>query len=121
MNMSQTYSLSPILIIGIFVAGFGLGWVLASVRFRASGGSNFEKLAGELANRSANLSGVSSRRIYEVRCKCGAALKFRGAHDAGPSELPPFPDGDSYTCPSCGASVDLKKIRGLIQNAKLPQ
>ena len=120
--MSQTYSLSPILIIGIFVAGFGLGWVLSSIRLRGSPTSNFEKLAADLESRSTTLSGgVSSLRIYELRCMCGAVLKFRGAHDAGPSELPPFPDGDSYTCPSCGASVDLKKIRGLIQNAKLPQ
>jgi hypothetical protein len=52
-------------------------------------------------------------RKLELKCQCGAVHKFREGNAPIGSGLEPYPQGDSYTCSSCGRLIDLKPIREL--------
>jgi len=117
--MHSTYTVPAALLFGIFIAGYALGWITALTRLRSS--VNF-KSAVDLANPSQMALGsaaASLTHFYQIKCKCGTTVKFRGANDSGPSDLPPFPDGDTYTCPNCGTAMDLKPVREVLRNRSL--
>lgn len=111
-NMHSTYTVSALALVGIFAAGCALGWIISLIR-----GFNFAgvRLAAKLlssADRSVQLPAVpSTTQLYELNCKCGEVLKFRGPRDTGTSGLPPLPDDDFYSCPMCGAAINLRQIR----------
>ena len=118
--MHSTYTVPVALLFGIFIFGYALGWITALTRLRSS--VNF-KSGSNLADASQMVLDLpkagSSTHFYQIKCKCGATVKFRGTHDTGPSDIPPFPDGDSYTCPNCGTEMDLKPVRDVLRNRGL--
>ena len=118
--MHSTYTVPAALLFGIFIAGCALGWITALARLRSSGSF---RSGGQLADVSQvlldNAKGASAAHFYQIKCKCGTTVKFRGAHDAGPSNLPPFPEGDTYTCPNCGTAMDLKPVKEMLRNRSL--
>jgi hypothetical protein len=118
--MHSTYTVPTALLFGIFIAGYALGWITALTRLRSS--LSF-KSGADLANPPLMemdwAKAASSTHFYQIKCKCGTTVKFRGAHDTGPSDLPVFPEGDTYTCPSCGTAMDLKPIREILRSKSL--
>ena len=74
----------------------------------------FALLAWEtLHQRPANVPGATGAKkavVLEVRCACGATMKFRDPPAPG---FPPLPGGGVATCPSCGRAQDLKEIQRL--------
>ena len=118
--MHSTYTVPVALLFGIFVAGYALGFFTALTRLRGSGSF---RSGGQLADVSQvlldNAKGASAAHFYQIKCKCGTTVKFRGAHDSAPSDLPPFPDGDTYTCPNCGTAMDLRPVREALRNRGL--
>lgn len=103
--MHATFTLSALALLGVFAAGCALGWITSLI------------LPG-LIPAGIGLSSqraVSSRtQVYQVNCRCGEVLKFRGPDDTGMSGLPPLPADDSYSCPKCGTSIDLRRVREAI-------
>jgi len=118
--MHSTYTVPTALLFGIFIAGYALGWITALTRQR---GSVSYRSGADLADASQMLldraKAASSTHFYQIKCKCGTTVKFRGTHDTGPSDLPAFPDGDTYTCPNCGTAMDLKPVREILRSKSL--
>jgi hypothetical protein len=99
--MHSTYTVSALALLGVFAAGYALGWIPLLIRGLNSAGVTLPVKPA-----------VSSRtQLYEVNCKCSEVLNFRGPHDTGTSGLPPLPDDDFYCCPKCGAAINLRQIR----------
>jgi phage terminase large subunit GpA-like protein len=118
--MHSTYTVPAALLFGIFIAGYALGWLSALARLR---GSVIFRSGADLADPSQMLldraKAASATHFYQIKCKCGTTVKFRGAHDTGPSDLLPFPEGDTYTCPNCGTAMDLKPVREILRSKPL--
>jgi hypothetical protein len=107
--MQSTPTVTVGLLAVIFIAGFVLGWI--SSRVRLSGSVSIRPAEGPAQQSGLSTSWTrQTRHLYELKCKCGELIKFRGAHDSGSSDLPPFPESDVYSCPKCGFVFDLKKL-----------
>jgi hypothetical protein len=99
--MRSTYTVSALALLGVFAAGYALGWITSLIRGLNSAGVTLPVKPAV----------SSTTQLYEVNCKCGEVLKFRGPHDTGTIGLPPFPEDDFYSCPKCGAAINLRQIR----------
>jgi hypothetical protein len=118
--MHSTSTVPTALLFGIFIAGFALGWITALTRQRSSLSFKSGADLADISQMQKDLAKTTtSTHFYQIKCKCGTTVKFRGAHDTGPSDLPVFPDGDTYTCPNCGTAMDLKPIREVLRRKSL--
>lgn len=114
--MHSTYTVSALAVLGVFAAGYALGWITSLIRRSNSAGANSADNLLSPVDRSPDRPAVSSKtHLFEIRCKCGEMLKFRGANDTGTSSLPPFPEAESLSCPNCGAAINLRPAREIIQ------
>jgi hypothetical protein len=103
---------SSLLLIAVFVAGLAAGWLLATFRPRA-------RLSLQPTGTGTSSLAAKRARILELKCGCGSVWKFRDSTGALPPGYEPYPKGDSYTCPNCGRSIDLKAIQKLEADRKV--
>ena len=91
-----------------FVAGIAVGWLLATTRAKGKWHISLSPADSGSGPRALRVR----TKIYkmEIKCLCGALLKFRDPVEPG---YQPYPNGDSVTCPSCGRIKDLHQIRAL--------
>jgi hypothetical protein len=117
--MHAIYTVSVVLLLGIFLSGYALGWIMASLRQRSTLGSKLgDASADPLRSLATQLGKTAASKEYRLKCKCGAVWNFRSGEGSGPSDVPTLPDGDSYTCPTCGFAINLRPIREMLQHLK---
>jgi hypothetical protein len=109
--MGSALSSSYLLFAIAFVAGIAVGWLLATVRVKAT------IRASALPARTSSGAGTRSlapakARTMELKCACGSLLKFRDPVEPG---YQPYPSGDSVVCPNCGKIKDLSEIRKMLE------
>ena len=84
---------------------------------RASGSLEVVPSATDLLSapkpRSFSFIKKTTMRTLTLKCKCGSVWKFAESSDAQPPGTQPIPTGDSFVCPQCGSSIDLKAERQL--------
>jgi hypothetical protein len=57
-----------------------------------------------------------------IKCQCGAEWKFAEGTGNLPPDSQPIPKGDSFVCPKCGKTTDLRPIKNIQASApKAPQ
>jgi len=113
--MNSPITLSWLGVFAIFFLGFAVGWVVAKAR--AGSSLNVDISTGSLPQGAKpgtiRLVKTTTTRTLAMKCKCGAFWQFsEGAGDALPGTRP-MPTGDSFVCPNCGNSLDLKAERQL--------
>jgi hypothetical protein len=117
--MHAIYTVSVVLLFGIFLSGYALGWIMASLRQRSTLASRLgDASADSVRSFESQLGKTTTSKMYRLKCKCGAVWNFRSGDGSGPSDVPALPDGDSYTCPTCGFAINLRPIREMLQNLK---
>ena len=119
MNLSPRDAL--LLIAGTIAAAFVLGWLARSISIRGSMRVGIDALpqASKLSvGRAKYTETILNGKIFQLTCNCGEVSKFRSPNVAEPADLPVLPTTDSYTCPKCGFTMDLKRLRDIAQ--KLP-
>jgi hypothetical protein len=117
--MHAMYTVPLVLLFGIFLAGYMLGWMMATLRQRSNLGLKSGEVSPEsLATLATSIARTSTSRSIRLKCTCGALWNFRSPNDSTNSDQPAVPDGDSYTCPKCHRSIDLRPMREMLQNMK---
>ena len=117
--MHATYTVPLVLFFGIFLAGYMLGWMMATLRQRSNLGSKLGEASPEsLATLATSIARTSASESIRLKCTCGAIWNFRGPNDTSQSDQPTLPDGDSYTCPKCNRTIDLRPMREMLQTMK---
>ena len=117
--MHAMYTVPVALLFGIFLAGFFLGWIIATVRSRSTlGFKSGDVSADSLRSFATQLGNSATSKTYRLKCKCGAVWNFRSGDAPGPSDVPVLPDGDSYSCPTCGFAISLRPVREMLQSLK---
>lgn len=118
-------TLSWFAVFGIFLCGLALGWTIAKAR----GGSLSVQLSGSAlpeagAPKQVTLVQQTTIRTLALKCKCGEVWKFTEGNGPHPPGTSPMPTGNSFVCPKCGNSFDMKLERQLeaeaLKNLKLP-
>ena len=109
-DIADSYLLAAI----AFLAGIVVGWLLATVRARATmrdsaWSAGTDPAVGTRRPMTAKI------RTMELKCACGALSKFRDPVEDG---YLPFPSGDSVACPSCGRVLKLNEFRKLEKDAR---
>jgi hypothetical protein len=122
--MTSTVTLSLFAVVAIFLAGVGVGWFISAVRVRGS--INVDLSPSNAQSNTQPGFGSSMRLVKAVRtgtsrsltlkCACGSTWKFTDGTNALPSDQP-IPQGDSFVCPKCGKSIDLKLEHQLEEQA----
>jgi hypothetical protein len=111
--MDATASLSGPVVFGVFLSGIAIGWIAAKA---GVGGTINVGLSSQLPQGTMP-GGItianSMVRKLTLQCLCGAKWNFAEGSGALPLGNNPFPTGDSFECPSCGRSIDLKAERQL--------
>jgi hypothetical protein len=117
--MHATYTVPVVLLFGIFLGGYALGWIMASLRQRSTLGFKLgEASPDSLGALATSIARTSTSRAIRLKCTCGSVWNFRGPNDSSGSDQPVLPDGDSYTCPKCGRAIDLRPMREMLKNMK---
>lgn len=113
--MNSTVTLSWFTVFAIFVIGVAVGWVMAKTRVSGSLQVSVPGVDPSQAGKSRTLSFVktSTTRTLALKCQCGAFWKFTEGSGAQAPGTQPMPTGDSFVCPKCGKSMDLKAERQL--------
>lgn len=112
--MGSSIAVSGPLLGMVFVAGVVIGWILANVMRTKE--TILSALPGTDLGTGAGLRiGKTKIRVMELKCKCGAMLKFRDPVAPG---YEPYPTGDSFACSNCGKVYDLKEMRNLERGAQ---
>ena len=113
--MNSTVTLSWFTIFAIFVIGVAVGWVMAKTRVSGSLQVNVPGVDPSQVGKSRTLSFVktSTTRTLALKCQCGAFWKFTEGSGTQAPGTQPIPTGDSFVCPKCGKSIDLKAERQL--------
>jgi hypothetical protein len=122
--MGATVTISWLMVFGIFLLGLALGWTIAKVR----SGSLSVELSGPTSSEPGMTSSVKFQktmvRSLALKCKCGETWKFAEGTGPLPPGSQPMPTGDSFVCPNCGNSINLKLERQVeaeaLANLKLP-
>jgi hypothetical protein len=96
----------------VFVAGIFVGWVLANVTRTKEAILSALPPGTDLSSGARRFA--TKVRVMELKCKCGAVLKFRDPVEPG---YQPYPSGDSFSCPNCGKVYNLGEIRKLEKGA----
>ena len=112
--MNSTVTLSWFTLFAIFLIGIAVGWIMAKTR--VSGSLDVSISPGDPSQgKPRTLSFVKSTivRSLALKCQCGAVWKFAESTDAQPPGTQPMPTDDSFVCPQCGKSIDLKAERQL--------
>lgn len=112
--MNSTVTLSWLTVLAVFLIGIAVGWVMAKTRVSGSLNVNISPADPSQAKpRTLSFVKTTTTRTLALKCQCGAIWKF--SESSGP-QLPgtqPLPTGDSFVCPKCGKSMDLKAERQL--------
>ena len=97
-----------------FLAGIVVGWLLATVRAKATKNASAwpEGTDPAVGTRRPVTAKI---RTMELKCACSALSKFRDPVEPG---CQPFPSGDSVACPSCGRVLKLDEFRKLEKDAR---
>jgi membrane protease subunit (stomatin/prohibitin family) len=113
--MNSTVTLSWLTVFSIFVIGLAVGWVMAKTRVSGSLQVEVSGVDPSQEGKPRTLSFVktSTTRTLALKCQCGALWKFTESSGAQPLGTQPMPAGDSFICPKCGKSIDLKAERQL--------
>lgn len=113
--MNSTVTLSWFTVFAIFVIGVAVGWVMAKTRVSGSLQVNVPGVDPSQVGKSRTLSFVktSTTRTLALKCQCGAFWKFTEGSGVQAPGTQPMPTGDSFVCPKCGKSMDLKAERQL--------
>ena len=112
--MNSTVTLSWFAVFAIFVIGIAVGWVMAKTRVSGSldvSVSPADPSQGK--TRTLNFVKTTTMRTLALKCQCGALWKFTENSGPQPPGTQPMPTGDSFICPKCGKSIDLKAERQL--------
>jgi len=107
--MGSTITLSGFTVLVIFLLGVGVGWVLG--KFRVSGRANIDFTGVNPTPGSFKSVKTTTVRSLTLKCKCGAVWNFREGTGLFAPDTQPIPSGDSFVCPKCGKSIDLKAER----------
>lgn len=109
----ETVTLTGPMVFLIFLAGVAIGWIAAKMR----GGTIDVQLSGQTLPPGSVPGGIkitkSVVRRLTLKRQCGAKWDFAEGSGALPAGTKPFPTGDTFECPSCGRSMDLKAERKL--------
>jgi hypothetical protein len=105
---------SPLLGIA-FVAGIVVGWMLANLTRSKQTIELSAPPPGTDLSTGVRRVAKTKIRTMELKCKCGAVLKFRDPVQPG---YQPYPSGDSFSCSNCGKVFDLSQIRSLEKDAQ---
>jgi hypothetical protein len=111
--MDATVTLPWIAVAGVFLLGAVVGWLAAGkIGSRVSVNVGAKPLVDPDLPRGLHVRVTKSRNVA-IKCQCGAMLQFREGSGPFPPGIEPMPSGDSYICPKCGRSIDLKQERQL--------
>lgn len=122
--MNSSVTISVFAVIAIFAFGVAVGWIIATVRVRGSvriGFTPADIQQGTAIPRGARFIksvNTATVRSLTLKCGCGALWKFAEGTGPLPPETQPIPRGDSFICPNCGKSIDLKQERQLEAQAE---
>jgi hypothetical protein len=116
--MHATYTVPVVLLFGIFLSGYALGWIMASLRQRSLGLKLSDPSGDAVRTLAARIGTTATSNTIRLKCTCGSVWNLRGPNDTRQPDLPVLPDGDSYTCPKCGRAIDLRPMREMLQNLK---
>jgi hypothetical protein len=105
--------LSKLTVVGIFIAGLLMGWLIATFRI----GGRFRISLRPVGSDTPWLV-TKTVRTMELKCGCGSVWKFRNADGPVKPGYQPYPTGSSYVCPNCGRVTDLNEIQKLEQDLK---
>lgn len=116
--MDANVTLPWMVVLGIFVLGVAVGWLMATVRVR---GSVNVSLSPRDVQQGFARSGVrliksvntATGRRLTLKCQCGAVWNFAEGTGVLPADAQPIPTDDSFVCPRCGKSIDLTQERRL--------
>jgi len=114
----------------IFLGGVFVGWLFATMRARgvvdmtspaAPQKSEISQLLAAMPSSTATTKTIfrinkNVVRTMNFKCKCGAESKFSD-HPNPAAGTQPFPAGDSFACPKCGATQNLGDLQHLIDEA----
>lgn len=100
--------------IALVFAGIGVGWALATRRSKESLMKDFMSQAAGAVASGGGPARVAVRTM-EMKCSCGSVSKFRDPVEDG---YLPFPDGDSFACPSCGRVRKMGEIKRMVRDAR---
>ena len=111
--MNSTVTLPWLTVLAIFLIGIAVGWVMAKTRVSGSLNVNISP-ADPSQGKPRTLSFVktTTTRTLALKCQCGAVWKFTDSSSPQVGTQP-IPTGDSFICPKCGKSMDLKAERQL--------
>lgn len=112
--MNSTVALSWLTVLAVFLIGVAVGWVMAKTR--VSGSLNVNISASDPSQgkpRTLSFVKTTTTRTLALKCQCGAVWKFSESSGLQPPGTQPLPTGDSFVCPKCGKSMDLKAERQL--------
>jgi hypothetical protein len=115
--MLPTINIPVIGLIFVFLFGALFGWFLG--RRRLQGGlsiSVHDPGVTSGANRTFAIS--KTVRSLSLKCECGSTWRFHETSGHADQGSQPMPTGDSFTCPSCGRSIDLRELRKALADAK---
>lgn len=112
--MNSTITLSWLTVLAVFLIGIAVGWVMAKTRVSGSLNVNISPAAPSQAKpTSLSFIKTTTTRTLALKCQCGAVWKFSESSGPQPPGTQPIPTGDSFVCPKCGKSMDLKAERQL--------
>ena len=110
--MHSTITISALGLAGIFVLGFVIGWVCGKARIGGSFNISVER-ADPASGSNPTFVFAKTVKTMSLKCQCGETWRFHETSGHPDQGSQPMPEGDSYTCPKCGRTIDLREIRKL--------
>lgn len=115
--MQPTITISVLGLGLVFSVGFVAGWLLGRVRLQGSFKISFQK--PDATSGSSPLLPVSKTvQTLNLKCQCGATWRFHETSGHPDQGSQPMPTGDTFTCPSCGRSIDLHELHKSVPEVK---
>ena len=115
--MQSTITIPALGLLPVFLGGLAVGWVLGRVRFQGRLSVSLQK-PGVTSNSSPSFEFKKSVVALNSKCQCGTTWKFHETSGHPDQGSQPMPTGDSFICPNCGRSIDLRQVHKMLPDAK---
>lgn len=115
--MQSTVTIPTIGLVLVFLVGLAAGWFLGRVHLQTRFNISFQK-PGQASASSPVFAVAKTVQTLNLKCQCGATWRFHETSGHADQGSQPMPTGDSFTCPNCGRSIDLRQFHKLLPDAK---
>lgn len=108
--MSESVTLSWTAVAGVFIFGVVVGWLIAK-HLRVGVSAKIGMSGDQESPHASGFVHKTVTRKFILKCQCGAVWNFVDGNGPVPPGSEPLPSGESFSCPKCGRSIDLKAAR----------